>query len=170
MVPGASADIETVRVSAPQTASLQDFQAKAEPVRVMDNAQSRNDDPKPVAAPAEPPEPEKAPAQPLRSVALEFTPDGAREVRVRLSERAGEVHVSVHSSDPSVTNSLRSGVTDLASVLAHAGYDAQTWTSGRQQQENPQQHEEQTAQSRGKASGADAESFDQAIQSSQEKS
>ena len=144
------------------TAAFQDLQLKAEPART-DNAAPRNEAQKAPAAPAEPPAPEKGAAQPLKSVALEFTPDGARDVKVRLSERGGEVHVSVHSTDPSVTKNLRAGVSDLASVLEHAGYDAKAWAGGRQQQENPQQ-QQQTSQRRNNRTGAPAEQFDSIVQ------
>ncbi len=75
-------------------------------------------------------------AQPLRSLALEFTPDGAGDLRLRLSERGGEVHVSLHSSDPSWSGRLHEGIHELVGSLANAGYDADAWTpsQGRQQQ------------------------------------
>jgi hypothetical protein len=78
--------------------------------------------------------PEKAP---VRAVAIEFRPDGVHDVRVRLAEHAGEVHVSVHSADPEVTQNLRDGVTGLTATLAKAGYDARAWTpdQGQKQQE-----------------------------------
>ncbi len=110
----------------------------------------------------EPPIAEKAPSQPVRSVSLEFTPDGGRDVRVRLSERAGEVHVSVHSTDPSITRGLRDGVTDLAGLLADAGYNAEAWTSGRHQRENPQSQREAAPQRQ--SGNAGTESFDGILQ------
>jgi hypothetical protein len=85
-------------------------------------------------------------------------------VKVRLSERGGEVHVSVHSTDPAVTKDLRAGVTDLASVLEHAGYDANAWAGDRQQQENPQQQEEQTPQRRNNGSEDGAGQFESILQ------
>jgi hypothetical protein len=109
------------------------------------------------AAAAETAPPEKEQARPLKSVALEFTPDGARDVRVRLSERAGVVHISLHSSDPSMTKNLRDGMGDLTSVLEHAGYDANAWTSGGDK-EQPQQREE-PAPGLQTASGPATESF-----------
>jgi hypothetical protein len=90
--------------------------------------------------PAEPPAVEKPQAQPVRSVALEFRPDGSQNVRVRLAEHAGEVRVSVHSADPVVTQNLRDGVTGLAATLAQAGYDARAWTpDGGQGQQQPRE-------------------------------
>ena len=66
-------------------------------------------------------------------MSLEFTPDGGRDVRLRVVERGGEVHVSLHSTDNSLTGRLREGVHDLAGALINAGYDAEAWTP----QDNP---------------------------------
>ena len=97
--------------------------------------------PKPVAAAAPPDvQAEKSAPQPVRSVALDLSTDGAHDVRVRLAEHAGEVHVSVHSADPVVTQNLQEGVTGLAATLAQAGYDARAWTPDRGQgQQQPRE-------------------------------
>ena len=156
-------DAGALKSAGPQTGAFQDLQLKAEPVK-NDSAGARS---APQAAPAAAPErvpPEKSAAPPVKSVALEFTPDGTRDVKVRLSERGGEVHVSVHSTDPTVTRNLRAGVTDLASVLEHAGYDAKAWTGDRQQQGNPQQQQEQTPQRRNNRSGDGAQQFESILQ------
>jgi hypothetical protein len=134
-----------------------DLEARTEPIGAVTGGSAKTDPPRPVAAPAEALPNEHA-TRSLSSVSLEFTPDGARDVRVRLAERAGEVHVSVHSSDPSLTKNLREGVTDLAGALAYAGYNAETWTSGRQRQ-NPKQYARDVYRSRCNVSGADAELF-----------
>lgn len=160
----ASSDTDVRGNPASQTASFQDLQVKADPVKVASDAPPGDDAPRPPERSAEPETTEKNVAQPLRSVALEFTPDGTRDVRVRLSERAGEVHVSLHSTDPSITKGLRDGVTDLASVLAHAGYDAKTWTPGGQPQDNPQPREAPAPRRRSTNSSAVAESFDGVLQ------
>jgi hypothetical protein len=157
-----ASDAGAVKTTATQTAAFQDLQLKAEPVK-NENAGPRSAT---QAAPVAPPEramPEKN-ASPVKSVSLEFTPDGTRDVKVRLSERGGEVHVSVHSTDPAVTRNLRSGVTDLASVLEHAGYDAKAWTGDRPQQGNPQQQEQQSQQRRQNKSGDGAEQFESILQ------
>jgi hypothetical protein len=59
-------------------------------------------------------------------------------VRLRLSERAGEVHVSLHSSDPSLSGRLHEGVHDLVGNLAKSGYDAEAWTPGQGRQNRNQ--------------------------------
>jgi hypothetical protein len=78
---------------------------------------------------------------PVRAVAIEFRPDGVHDVRVRLAEHAGEVHVSVHSADPVVTQNLQESVTGLTATLAQAGYDARAWTpdQGHGQQQHPRE-------------------------------
>jgi hypothetical protein len=161
---GVNADISPGSPSQPGT--MQSFPVKAEVAKAAEFSPPRSDAPQLPAAVREPLSADKDPGKPLQSISLEFTPDGSRDVRVRLSERAGEVHVSLHSTDPSITKNLRDGVSDLAGVLANAGYDAQTWTSGRQQQENPQQ--ESAPQRRNPGSSATgAESFDGVIQNSE---
>lgn len=77
--------------------------------------------------------------QPLRKLSLEFTPDGANDIRLRVQERAGAVHISLHSSDPSLAGRLHEGIHDLVGSLSTAGYDAEAWTpnQGRQNQRAP---------------------------------
>ncbi len=89
----------------------------------------------PAGAEAEAAEQPKSGA-PLRTVSIDFSADGAQDVRLRLSERAGDVHVSLHSADGVLSGSLHAGVGDLVQSLAAAGYDAQAWTpdDGREQQ------------------------------------
>ncbi|HWF09010.1 MAG TPA: hypothetical protein VG297_11135 [Bryobacteraceae bacterium] len=79
--------------------------------------------------PEPPPETPKAPT-PMRSLALEFTPDGAHDIKVRLSEHSGDVHISLHGTDPALAGRVREGVSDLVGSLARAGYDAEAWSPG----------------------------------------
>ena len=79
--------------------------------------------------------------QPLRSLSLEFTPDGAQDVRVRLTERGGDVHISLHSTDAALNGRLRDGVEDLAGTLNNAGYNADAWASGRENRQQQQQQQ-----------------------------
>jgi hypothetical protein len=162
--PGVVSAAEPMQAPVLSTATYQNTPIQSELVKAVESRQLQNEPPRPVTAP-EPMPPEKASSLPVKSLALEFTPDGARDVRVRLSERAGEVHVSLHSSDPVMTRNLRDGVTDLASVLAHAGYDARAWTSGRQQQESRHQQEEKTPARRNETS-SEAENFEGMLQES----
>jgi hypothetical protein len=96
-------------------------------------------------APAEPALPPEAPQQQIKSVSLEFTPDGAGDVRLRVTERAGEVHISLHSTDASLSGKLHEGVHDLVGSLSTAGYDAEAWTPG-QGHQGGQQNEQRRPQ------------------------
>ena len=95
--------------------------------------------------------------QPLRSLALEFAPDGARDIKVRLSERAGDVHISLHGTDPSLAGRVREGVGELVGSLSKAGYDAEAWTPSEGRQNQRQQPDQRPpARDTGEA---DAEEF-----------
>jgi hypothetical protein len=145
--------IETVsrtpEAETPLTPAAAHIQSEPPPVPVEHRGvaepprQSAPERPAPVASAhlANEPEPAKADTnQPLRTLSLEFAPDGASDVRLRLSEHAGEVHISLHSSDPSLSGRLHEGIHDLVGSLSTAGYDAEAWTpsQGRQQQRQPE--------------------------------
>jgi hypothetical protein len=88
-------------------------------------------------------------------MSLEFTPDGAQDVRVRLQERGGDVHISLHSSDPALSGRLRDGVEDLAGALSNAGYNADAWASdGRQQQQQRDAEQQRQPQRRNNQNAA----------------
>ena len=108
--------------------------------------------------PEEPVTKEPAAATPLKSLSLEFTPDGAGDVRLRVTERAGEVHISLHSSDASLGGKLHDGVHDLVGNLSKAGYEAEAWTPGQGHQGN-QQQQEQRRQQQPKSGEAGTEEF-----------
>ena len=99
----------------------------------------------------------------MRSLSLEFTPDGSHDVKLRLSERGGDVHISVHGTDASLAGRLREGVGDLVGTLSKAGYEAEAWTpdQGRQNQRPPQ---EQRKARRDDTSGSTAEEFSGILQ------
>jgi hypothetical protein len=54
-------------------------------------------------------------------------PDSERGTDVRFVERAGEVHVSVRTSDAGMAQTLRSGLNDFAARLEHGGIKAEMW-------------------------------------------
>jgi len=107
-------------------------------------------------------------AQPLRSLSLEFAPDGAQDVRVRLAERAGDVHISLHSTDPALSGRLSDGVHELVGTLANAGYDAQGWGQSQGRQNHSEQNQSPPDDSRGDRRGnsadLDTEDFDAIMQ------
>ncbi len=155
----AGSDADSIRSTATQTSVYQDVPIKRE-ANGPENTAFRNDASHQTTAESAPAD--KPPAQPLRSVALEFSPDGSKDVRVRLAERGGEVHISLHSNDPAVSRSLRDGVIDLSTTLTNAGYDNRSWTSGRQQDNRQQQEEAQQPRSQHTLGGQAA--FDDVLQ------
>lgn len=133
-------------------------------------------DSRPEPAPSHATAPETEPArpdaaQPLRSLSLEFAPEGAGDLRLRLSERSGEVHISVHSSDPSWSGRLHEGIHDLVGSLANAGYDADAWTPSQGQQQQQHRQPEDNSGSRQKnGSGGEGGYFGSLLQLSSEES
>lgn len=101
--------------------------------------------------------------QPIRSLALEFAPDGAGDIKVRLSERAGDVHISLHGSDSVLAGRMREGVSDLVGSLSKAGYDAEAWTPGQDRREQ-QQPPEQRKSYRSPSGGAEEKEFNNMLQ------
>ena len=173
VTPAASAEPERKKIdvpssnvpySEPQQMIVTEQQAKAQPGRVEQRAEI-----KPEAPAHEFVTPERAQTTPVKSLSLEFTPDGARDVRVRIAERAGEVHVSLHSSDPGVARDLRSGAADLGGALTQAGYDAHAWISERQQQNPQQQPRDEQLRKQGSANTS-TENFDGLMTESTENS
>jgi hypothetical protein len=102
--------------------------------------------------------PKDQPQQQIKSVSLEFAPDGMGDVRLRVTERAGEVHISLHSTDASLSGKLHEGVHDLVGSLSTAGYDAEAWTPGQGHQGSQQQQEQRKPQ-HPQADEAGAEEF-----------
>jgi hypothetical protein len=103
------------------------------------------------------------PQQTMRSLSLEFTPDGASDIKLRLSERGGDVHISVHGTDPNLAGRLREGVGDLVGTLSKAGYEAEAWTPN-QGQQNHRQPQEQRKARRDSSGGSTAEEFNGILQ------
>ncbi len=75
-------------------------------------------------------EPEAAAGESVRNISLRLTNADQSSVQVRLTERAGELHVSVRTPDVSLTRGLRDGLPDLMGRLQVNGYRAETWQPG----------------------------------------
>ncbi len=107
----------------------------------------------------------------VRDISLRLTNAEQGAVQVRLSERAGELHVSVRTPDTGLTRGLRDALPELMGRLQVNGYRAETWqpggngsnpgqdrgqefpqgnsqqrNSGGQQQQNSQQQQQQEEQ------------------------
>jgi hypothetical protein len=63
----------------------------------------------------------------VHDISLKLTSKDQAPVQVRLSERAGELHVSVRTPDTGLTRGLRDGLSDLIGHLEHNGYRAESW-------------------------------------------
>jgi len=70
------------------------------------------------------------PGQSVRNISLRLTNAEQGAVQVRLSERAGELHISVRTPDTGLTRGLRDGLPDLMGRLQVNGYKAETWQPG----------------------------------------
>jgi hypothetical protein len=71
--------------------------------------------------------PEHSTSESVRDISLQLSNKDQGRVQVRLSERAGELHVSVRTPDAGLTRGLRDGLSDLVGRLEHNGYRAETW-------------------------------------------
>jgi hypothetical protein len=80
------------------------------------------------AGAARPVEPEPLPAPPVsHDVSLRLADGQNNNVDIRMSERAGEIRVTVHTPDGNLANSMRSELPDLVGKLRQTGYQAETW-------------------------------------------
>jgi len=80
------------------------------------------------AGAARPVEPEPPPAPPVsHDVSLRLADGQNNNVDIRMSERAGEIRVTVHTPDGNLANSMRSELPDLVGKLRQTGYQAETW-------------------------------------------
>ncbi len=76
--------------------------------------------------------------EPARDISFRIGSANADAVDIKLTERAGQVRVAVHSADPVLTRSLQANVTELAGKLEHSGFHAETFLpSGAEPQANP---------------------------------
>ncbi len=66
-----------------------------------------------------------AKSEPVRDLSIRIGDSSSNQVDVKIQERAGEVHVAVQSSSPSLTTDLRQQVGDLVGKLDRAGYHAE---------------------------------------------
>ena len=78
-------------------------------------------------AAARPVEPEQPPAPPVsHEVSLRLA-DGENNVDIRMTERAGEIRVTVHTPEGNLANSMRNELPDLVGKLRQTGYHAEAW-------------------------------------------
>ncbi len=83
---------------------------------------------RPATSPAEPPPPVAA-HSPVRDIRLQVG-GPERHADVRLTERAGEVHVAVRTPDSRLAGALREDLPALAARLEATGFRAEAWHPG----------------------------------------
>ncbi len=108
-IPQASADAPVRTETAPQRPQA----AEAKPVRPQDAMDG-----------AAEPEAQTAPA--VRDMKFEVT-GGQQRVEVRLSERAGEVKMTVRTADEPLADTLRENLPALSARLAESGFKSEAW-------------------------------------------
>jgi hypothetical protein len=64
----------------------------------------------------------------VKDIAFRIQGQTGSSVEIRLVERGGSVQVTVRSSDPVLSNSLRGELAELVKVLGERGYRTETWT------------------------------------------
>ncbi len=80
--------------------------------------------------------------EPARDISFRIGSASADAVDIKLTERAGQVRVAVHSADPALTRSLQANVTELAGKLEKSGFHSETFLphgaeGSREPQANP---------------------------------
>jgi hypothetical protein len=94
----------------------------AEPVRAGEKLAA--------AAPLDLPEPATPRTEPARDISFRIH-SATNPVDIKLTDRAGEIHVAVRSMDPLLTKSLQANVSELAGKLEKAGFHTETFIPGK---------------------------------------
>ncbi|MGA3241122.1 MAG: hypothetical protein ABSG03_33060 [Bryobacteraceae bacterium] len=123
--PGASADLAQARF---------DVNAPVPPAGSMTspaNAASRSETPAPAEATPEPSTPPAAAAAPVaHDIKLELNVGGGQRVEVRLTDRAGDIHVAVRTPDARLSDAMRADLPALAAKLEQSGFRTDAWQPG----------------------------------------
>ena len=109
MIPQAAPDAQVRAETAPERPDT----AAAKPVRPQDAMESET-------------KPDAAKANPVRDMKFEVT-GGERRVEVRLSERGGEVKMTVRTPDANLASTLRENLPALSARLAESGFKSEAW-------------------------------------------
>jgi hypothetical protein len=91
----------------------------------FDPTKVTEDHPAAAQAPADPPAGRTA--EPVRNVHMQLVSDDNRRVDVRLIDRGGELHVSVKSADPALTQNLQDHLPDLTARLDKQHMQSEVW-------------------------------------------
>lgn len=123
--PGTSADLAQARF---------DVNAPVPPAGSMTspaNAASRPETPAPAEAAPEPSTPPAGAAAPVaHDIKLELNVGGGQRVEVRLTDRAGDIHVAVRTPDARLSDAMRADLPALAAKLEQSGFRTDAWQPG----------------------------------------
>ena len=109
-------------IAADKPAAPETTQAGSPAAAASDSAQTPRAPEPPVAAPA------PTPATPVQQIAVRIPQDGGAPVDLQITERGGEIHVSVRTADTAMQTSLRQDLGTLSNSLERAGYRAEMFT------------------------------------------
>ena len=130
---GAAGQIGSGAVAGPQNASASMVAAAPASVDAANARSSTNTKPAAQEHIAQDVEAQNEPVnrtgEAVRDISLNLSTKD-QNVQVRLSERAGELHVTVRTPDAALTHGMREGLSDLVGRLEHGGYRAETWQPG----------------------------------------
>ena len=86
--------------------------------------------PAPAATAPEPSTPAAAAAPVAHDIKLELNVGGGQRVEVRLTERAGDIHVAVRTPDVRLSDAMRAELPALAAKLEQSGFRTDAWQPG----------------------------------------
>jgi|ERR1035441_411691 hypothetical protein len=89
--------------------------------------ESAADSPPPAPATEPPAAPEAPRPAAAHDIKLELAGQGDRRVEVRVSERAGDMHIEVRTPNTGLAGDLREDLPALATRLEQSGFRAETW-------------------------------------------
>ncbi len=110
----------------PPESSAPPPQASVSPAAASQNAVADAAAPMTLRGPAPAP-PDIPGSGAARDIALRLSSDDQSAVEVRLSDRAGEVHVAVRSADPQMAESMRAHLPELVDRLGARGFETEIW-------------------------------------------
>jgi hypothetical protein len=109
--------------------------------------------------------PEPARPAAAHDIQLQVGGEGNSRVEVRVTERAGDVHVAVRTADTRLAGELREDLPALATRLEQTGFRAETWRPAsageRHQLADPQAATAQDAQSQSRRNGHEQQNHPQ---------
>jgi Flagellar hook-length control protein FliK len=114
------------------------------------------------------PEPSVGNSDPIKNVQLQLVSDDNRRVDVRLMDRGGELHVSVKSADPALTQNLQSHMPELTSRLDQQHLQSEVWTPKTSEQNKAEMSESKGFTTDGGSRGDTASSGDRRGQQQQQ--